>query len=420
MSNTQKYLCTIVLLTASLSLTISAQSPQGFRGSERNGFYPQTGLLESWPESGPELIWEAHDAGSGYSSPVIYGGHLFITGMNEGKDRETFSAYTLNGEKLYEVEYGKPWDGTYPETRTTPTIKGDRAYVISGSGEVVCINTNNGEIIWKVDGGVKFERETGRWGTAESPLVFDNKVMFTPGGNKTTMVALDAETGETVWKTIPLEDNSSYVSPLLINHSGLNRIIGVTDSYVFSVDPGNGNIEWTFSDWGREGRENIAPNTPLYHNGRLFFSFGYELGSFMLELNEDASGATLAWRNDDMSTHHGHFVLVNGIIYGSNWISNNQGNWVALDWESGETLFAEDWPGGRSKGSIITTGKKLYTLCERRGAIGLVRPAPEGFDLISEFRITQGEGPYWSHPVIEDGVLYLRRGPAIKAFNISQ
>lgn len=93
--------------------------------------------------------------------------------MNDDGDQETFSAYTLGGKKLYEIAYGSPWDNSYPETRTTPTIEGHKAYVISGPGEVVCINTEKGDIIWKVDGGTVFERKAGRWGTAESPLVFD-------------------------------------------------------------------------------------------------------------------------------------------------------------------------------------------------------------------------------------------------------
>lgn len=407
-------LCIVIISSA------PAQSPHGWRGPERNGSYPETGLLKTWPPEGLELLWETMDAGKGYSSPVIVEGRLYVTGMNEDRSRETFSAYTLDGKKLYETAYGSPWDNSFPETRTTPTVDGDRAYVISGSGEVVCLNIEDGEIAWKVDGGMVFERKTGRWGTAESPLVFDNKVIFTPGGDQTTMVALDAETGEVVWKSLPLGDQSSYVSPLLISYNGTRKIIGVTARNVIGVDPETGNIDWAFDDWGRheEGRENIAPNTPLYHNGRLFFSFGYDMGSFMLELNEDAGAVSLAWRNDDFDTHIGGFVRVDGVIFGSNWISNNQGNWVAVDWDTGQTLYEEEWAGGKSKGSIITADNMLYCYDERRGAMGLVKPNPEKFEVVSEFKVTQGDGPHWAHPVIQDGVLYVRHGNALMAYKI--
>ncbi len=415
MHNQIRYFFLLFLVITTFPIPLAAQSADGWRGPERSGHYDESGLLDAWPDKGPQLLWETLDAGRGFSSPVIVNDRLFITGMNEARDRETFSAFTLKGEKLYKVEYGNPWEGSYPETRATPTIDGERAWVISGQGEVVCIEISNGNILWKVKGGELYERETGRWGTAESPLVFDNKVIYTPGGDKTTMVALDAETGTKVWKSPPLGDHSSYVSPLLINHNGRRQIIAMTGKNVIGVNPETGDIEWTFGDWREDQGRSIAANTPLFSNGRLFFSNGYDQGSFMLELNNDASDVTLAWRNNDHGTHHGGYVLLNGVVYGSNWISNNQGNWVAVDWDTGETLYNESW---NTKGSVITNGTMLYCYEERRGNIGLVRPNRYSFDVVSEFRVTGGEGPHWAHPVINDGILYLRQGSLLRAYNI--
>jgi len=138
----------------------------------------------------------------------------------------------------------------------------------------------------------------------------------------------------------------------------------------------------------------------------------------MLRLNVDATKADLVWRNDDLDTHHGGFVLVDGVIYGSNWINNGSGNWVAVDWNTGETKFDTPWPGGKGKGSIIAADDMLYCYDERRGTVGLIRPNPEKFDVVSEFRITKGVGPHWAHPVIHEGVLYIRHGNALMAFKI--
>ena len=176
--------------------------------------------MKTWGSDGPKLLWDAEDVGSGYSSPVIVGDRIYITGMNEDEDMETFMAYSSNGEKIYQIEYGSPWTGSYPETRTTPAIVNGKAYVISGAGEIVCINVADGSIVWKVNGGEVFGRKTGTWGTSESPLVVDNKVIYTPSGDQTTMVALNAQTGELVWKTRPLGDIGAYVSPLLIEYRG--------------------------------------------------------------------------------------------------------------------------------------------------------------------------------------------------------
>jgi len=409
---------TVMALLSSF-ITAHAQAPFGWRGPDRNGIYNETGLLKEWPAGGPELLWEVLDVGKGYSSPVVTNDKLFITGFNKAGDREVFAAYSLDGKKLYETEYGHPWDQTYPETRTTPSIKGERAYVISGSGEIVCINIQNGEIVWKVDGGSRFERKTGIWGTSESPLVFDNKVIYTPGGDKTTIVALNAETGDLVWQSESLGDASSYVSPILIESHGNRKIVGVTGTNVVIVDPETGKIDFTFSDWGptESGREKIAPNSPIYHDGMLFFSFGYNIGSFMLQLNREATAATLLWRNMDFDTHHGGFVLLDGVIYGPNWINNGQGNWMAVDWYTGKTIYENTWQG-KSKGSIIAADGMLYCYEERRGTVGLVRPNREKFDVVSEFHITKGDGPYWAHPVISNGVLYIRHGNALMAYKI--
>ncbi|MCL2511670.1 MAG: PQQ-like beta-propeller repeat protein, partial [Bacteroidales bacterium] len=338
-------------------------------------------------------------------------------------------AYTLDGKKIYGVEYGNPWAYTYADTRTTPTIVNDKAYVISGSGEIVCINTADGKIVWSVDGGKKFERLAGNWGTAESPLVFDNKVIYTPAGDQTTMVALNAQTGEVVWKTKPLGDIGAYTSPILVTYKGKRQIIGSTAIHVIGVNPDNGGIEWMFKDWGEppaplpteyvQGNAmgaNVAANTPLFKDGRLFFSHA-DVGGYMLQLNDNLTNATLLWNTDSMGTDIGGYVLVNGTIYGANYITNTKGDWVAVDWNTGELKYKEVWEG-KSKGSIVAADGMLYCYDERRGFVALVKPNPEKFDVVSEFRISKGEGPHWAHPVIHQGVLYVRHGSALMAFRV--
>jgi len=412
----------MILIFTVYTLSLSAQSQHGWRGPERNGIYPETGLLKSWPASGPQLAWETLDVGKGYSSPVIVGDRLYITGMNEDENKEIFSAYTLDGKKVYEVVYGTPWLKSYPETRTTPAIVGDKAYVISGNGEVVCLQIANGKVVWQVDGTTAFGRKTGTWGTSECPLVFDNKIIFCPGGDQTAIVALNAANGEVIWKSRSLNDISNYASPMLITHNGKKQIVGLSGKCIFGVNPVNGNIEWTYDDWGQSavdnGWEKIAPNAPIYKDGQLFVSNGYDIGGLMLKLNNDATAVSKVWHTDDLDTHHGSYVLINGTIYGSNWINNSSGNWVAVDWNTGQTKYNNAWGAGKSKGSIIAADGMLYCYDERRGSVGLVKPNTEKFDVVSEFRITKGEGPHWAHPVINNGILYIRHGNAMMAYKI--
>lgn len=424
-----KKLSSLLLLGAMASCTMTAQvppqvSPYGWRGPEHSGNYPDTGLLAEWPAEGPELIFETEDAGKGYSSPVVVGDKVYLTGMDEEQTSEVFSCYNLKGEKQYTVTYGKPWLKSFPDTRTTPAIADGKAYVISGMGEVVCINCEDGKILWSVDAGTKYGRKTGMWGTSECPLVYDDKVIYTPCGDQTTMVALNKDTGEEIWKSPTLNNTSGYVSPIMIEYKGKYQIVSSTAANAFGVNPDNGQIEWTFDDWGPkhykgESRgDNIAPNSALYRDGKIFFCHGYDLNGFQLQLADDMKSVTCTWRTETLDTHHGGYVLVDGKIYGSNWINNNDGNWCCLDWETGQTLYETKWEGGAGKGSIISADGKLFAYDERRGNVALVNANPAKFDIVSSFRVAKGSGAYWAHLHINDGILYLRHGEYFAAYKI--
>lgn len=411
-----------LVITNMTSLSLQAQNNfDGFRGPNRDGIYPaEKGLMKQWPAEGPQMLWEDLEIGKGYSSPVIVGDRLYVTGMTEDEKQETFMAFTLDGKKLYTTPYGRPWGQSYPETRTTPTINNGKAYVISGMGEVACINVADGKIIWRIDGGNTYSTKTGNWGTAECPLVFDNKVIYSPGGSQTTVVALDKETGKEIWKSNSLNDARNYVQPTLITYKGKKQIVGGTCNYYYGVNVDNGEIEWTFKDWYPQSSwENIAPNGPVFDeaSGVLVFAQGYGINATALKLADDMKSVTRAWKNNDLSTHHGGYVLLNGIIYGSNWINNNNGNWVGVDVKTGNTIFNTAWKGGKGKGSTVAADGMLYIYDERRGFVGLQQPGNE-FNVVSEFRITKGEGPYWAHLVINNGVLYVRHGSALQAYKI--
>lgn len=419
----KKVLFSVLLGTVVCTGALAQVTPYGWRGPEHNGYYPDKGLLNQWPEAGPQMVFETEDAGKGYSSPLVVNDRVYITGLNEDGTREVFQCYNLQGKKQYTVEYGNPWKQSYPETRTTPAIVDGKAYVISGMAEIVCINIADGKILWKVDGGTKYQRQTGMWGTSECPLVFDDKVIYTPCGNQTTMVALNRNTGEEIWKTRPLNEKSGYVSPIMIEYKGKRQIVGSTNQTAFGVNPDNGEIMWTYDDWGprhtgQGGRDNIAPNSALYKDGRIFFCHGYNINGFQLQLADDLKSVKLTWRNETLDTHHGGYVLVNGKIYGSNWISNNDGNWCCVDWNTGKTDYEEKWTGGAGKGSIVAADNKLYIYDERRGFVGLVKPDPAKFDVVSKFRVAKGSGPYWAHMSIDKGVLYLRHGEYFAAYKI--
>lgn len=408
-----------LLCLLTLSLFGFSQSIAQFRGPDRNGVFPETGLLKSWPEGGPELLWSREDLDRGYASVSVTDEAMYLAGL-EGK-YEYLTVLDLEGNTLWRLRYGGGTQRTNRDTRCTPTVEGDRIYLISGRGEVVCIDGSKKEIQWSVPAFEKFQGEFWQWEIAESPLIVDDKVIYTPGGNLTSMVALDKSTGETVWQTESLETPSAFVSPILIAIDGRKIIVGVLTEHIIGVDSENGKILWrvkyhdietpTFHEWAP--KNNCV--TPLYHDGHLFVTSGYDHVGVMFKLLKGGTAVEQVWINKDLDNHHGQILRIGSYIYGSNWIDNSTGNWCCVDWDTGQTMYEKKWG---TKGSITAADGMLYCYEERRGNLALVEPTPDDFKIVSSFRITKGSGPHWTQPVIRDGVLYIRHGEAFMAYKV--
>jgi outer membrane protein assembly factor BamB len=408
----------VIILIAMLPLVLNAQLIQ-WRGIERDGIYQENNLLKIWPEEGPELLLKVEGIGRGWSSPVVYNNKIYVTGMIDTLD----CLFCINhqGAIEWQTAYGRSWNQTFPDTRSTPTIRDNKAYLSSGMGVVVCINTENGSIIWSNDACANNEGKISTWGVAESILLVGDKAIFTTAGPKTTMIALNAETGEQVWQTKTLNDDLAYVSPILVELNGKQQIINLTARNLFGVNPENGNMEWHYnyfdiddSEWDNAGGV-INCTSPIYHNGYLYVSSGYNHTSAKFKLHDDLSGVEFLWKDSMLDNHHGGVILHEGVLYGSNWENNNRGKWCALDFETGKLLFEEAF---RNKGSIILADELLYIYTEQPGYVALVKPNPEKLEIISNFRINDGSGPHWAHPAIYDGKLYIRHGEVLMVYNI--
>jgi len=366
-----------------------------WRGDGRKGVSSETGLLKKWPASGPNLLWTADDVGEGNSSMSIADGMIYITG---NKDKvEYLTALDLKGNIKWQKPYGKAWKKSYSPARTTATIDNGNAYVINGMGVMSCFDIKDGNKKWIVDVSTKYDGQYGSWGIAESPLIVDDKVICTPGGKKATMVALDKMTGEVVWASKPVivksddpdkpdkQDKPAYCSPIAIDRGGMKVIISVLAKHIIGVNAVNGDILWTYDcDAYQKKVKGINTNTPLYHDGGIYVTSGYDMGSIKLNLATDGKSVQKAWVSTDLDVHHGGVVLLDGYIYGSNWHSNKMGNWLCVDWKTGKTKYDTEW---HNKGQIISAEGMLYCYDEDKkgGNFGLAKASPKGFNVISEF-----------------------------------
>lgn len=386
-----------------------------WRGIGRTGVYDEKRLMNAWPENGPSLVWSLDSLYKGYSSVAIAHGMIYFTGIDDTLD--VLMAVDLQGNQKWDVPYGKAWMESFSDSRATPTIEDDRLYVTSGNGDVACIHALTGEIIWKREASKEFEGTYGIWGISESILIWDNKVFYTPGGEKTTMVALDKMTGQTIWMSESLKDEPAYVSPLLVNWNNKNIIVNLTKKFVFGIGPTDGNILWTFdyASYSNDKGWNIQINTPLFYQGELYITNGYNHKSVMLQLDQDLASVSLKYVDTVLDVHHGGVVRIGEYIYGANWHNNRMGYWVCLDWNTGKVQYEEKW---HNKGSVISADGMLYIYDEKYGNIGLVKADPDNFEVISSFRVPLGTGPHWSHLVIHNGILYVRHEEALMAYDI--
>ncbi len=405
-------LLSTVLLIGSVGL--ADDWPQ-FRGPNRDGKSPETGLLRKWPQGGPKLLWSVDGLGIGFSSVAIDHGSVYTTGMLDGEG--FLFAYDLAGNPKWKESYGPEWTRSYKGTRTTPTVDGDRVYMFSGTGLMVCFDARTGKQIWQVDTLREFDGKNITWGMSCSPLIDGGKVYCTPGGKKGTIVALDKLSGQTIWATTGLSEASAYCSPILIERGGNRLLIDVIQRSVICVDADGGKLIWhepyvTPSDTGGV--------TPTYRNGRVYVTSAIEReftrGGVMFELSPDGTSVTEKWNDQTLDCGHGGVVLVDGCLYGSTFDGVPKGDWVCLDWVSGKVLYKAKWNG--NKGSIIHADGMLYCYDENTGDVALVKASPKAFEIVSSFQVTQGSGKHWAHPAISDGRLYIRRGNALMAYDI--
>lgn len=382
-----------------------------WHGANRDGKSNEKELLKKWHEQGPELLWSTKELGAGFSTVSIADGLIYTTGM---KDKEgVLFAFDLHGKLKWKQSYGIEWTKSYPGTRCTPTVDQGNVYVISGVGAVSCFDAKTGNKKWTVDALTDFEGKYGSWGVAESPLIVGNKLICTPGGQKVSLVALDKKTGKVFWTAKGNGEGSAYCSPLLIEKKDKKIIVTMLENFIIGVDAANGNILWEYDCKNYQGKpKDVNPNTPVFYKGYIYITSGYGKGGAKLKLSDDGTKIeSQEWLNLTLDCHHGGVVLVDGYIYGT----NHKGNWICLDWKDGKVMYDTE---GIGKGSVTYADGMLYCYEEKEGTVGLVKATPEKFDIVSSFKVPKGTGKHWAHPVILDGILYIRHGDTLMAYDI--
>ena len=406
-NRTNRPVQTVTHGTRAGGITSSGETIIQWRGQDRTGIFHETGLLTSWNENQPQLLWHFDGLEDGHSSPAIANGHIFVKGMANG--RGFLYKLDLNGNLLQKVEYGPEWNRNYDGSRGTITPSGNNLYFISGMGVIYCFDQQL-NLIWSRNLLDDFNASNIRWGITESPLIVGNKVIATPGGAEHNVVALNKHTGALVWSTPAMGDVSAYCSPLFIDSQDVPLIVTITANHVIGLDADTGTMLWSHP---HTNRWNVHPNTPVYSNGMILVTSGYGQGSQMLRLTNGGRGVQLVWATRLFDNQMGGVVKVGNYVFGS---GHNNRFWFCLNWYTGEVMWQER---GLNNGVVIANDGMLYLYTDR-GEIVLVRATPERLDIVGRFPITLGTDQHWAHPIIYNGMLIVRRGDTLMAFDLKE
>ncbi|MFM1768656.1 MAG: hypothetical protein RJA22_1185 [Verrucomicrobiota bacterium] len=399
----------LLLLTSILPL--SADDWPQWRGPGRDGVSAETGLLKEWPTNGPQGVWVAAGLGRGYSSVSVVGDRVYT--MGDGPEHSFVHALDgkAKGKILWSTKVGLP-GGSYPGTRSTPTVDGDHLYVLGQWGDLLCLQAADGKEVWRksLKEDLKGKMMSG-WGYSESVLVDGNQVICTPGGEGGTLAALHKKTGEVLWRSKDLTDRAAYSSVIKVEIGGVPQYIQFTDASVAGVAPADGKLLWRAP---RRGSTAVIP-TPIYKDNHVFVTSGYGVGCNLFRIDSTGGkfSATEVYANKDFANHHGGVVLIGDHLYGH---SDSRG-WICMEMKTGKVKWTH---AGVGKGAVAAADGMLICRSERgKGVIALVQATPDGYRELGRFNQPErSTKESWPHPVIANGRLYIRDQDSLICFNL--
>ncbi len=387
-----------------------AEDWPGFRGANRQGRSGETGLLRQWPDDGPAKLWAAAGLGAGHSSPVIVGGHVYVAGLLE----ETGYLFAFDGEgkPLWKVPYGAEDPKVqFPGPRATPTVAGDRVYMTSSGGRLVCVEGKDGAEVWAVELLERFgvEKKKGSWGVCESVLVDGDHVIVCPGGD-VAMAALDRSTGATVWKTEGADLPASYSSPALMKRAGRTIVIAVLDGAIVGVDRADGKLLWQHPFKSKASEACVSPVI----EGDLVFTAARRTGGTVIEVAADGTTATEKWITPGkFDIRIGGAVCVDGHLYGTG--THQRVRLVCVEMATGDVVWQA---ADIEEGSVIAADGLIFWYRPRDAEIAMLRADPTGPKLGGRFVIGEESKGHYSHLAISDGRLYVRHGEQLLCFDV--
>jgi outer membrane protein assembly factor BamB len=397
-----------------------------WQGPDRTAVSKEKGLLQEWPRNGPPLAWKAKGIGEGMGGVAVSRGRVYTTGdsdgsawlyaLNESDGKQSWKAKIGRGGK-----YGNVFRPSGP--RSTPTVDGNRIFVLGQHGDLVCFTTG-GKEVWRTDYVKDLAGIVPVWGFSESPLVDGDRLVCTPGTEDGTLMALDKKTGKPLWKCKVPEgptgnrgflgkSGAAYSSVIAIDFKGVRQYVQLTATTMVGVST-DGKLLWRYDRASNTHRINCS--TPVYHDGAVFAASSYDAGGGAVKLSKDDKGAITAkevYFSNKLKNHHGGMVLVDGYLYGC----FDPGILTCIEFKTGKVMWQDRRPG---KGSIMYADGRLYCRNERaRGTVYLVEASPKKYVERGRFNPPErSKEQAWPHPVVANRKLYIRDQDVLLCYDV--
>ena len=401
-----------------------------WRGVNRDGTWSETGIIDKFDSNILTPEWSV-PIGSGYSGPTVANGKVYLTDLLK-KPSQTEGILCFDektGVKVWEFRYSCEYIGVgYPAgPRASVIINGGRAYSLGTMGNLVCLNAENGEVIWQKDLNEEYEIRMPTWGISATPLITGAKIILQiSGSNNACVIALDKNTGKEIWRN--LEDIAAYSAPIIIGKNGKLAVVVWTENSLSGLNPDSGEIYWRIP-W--DVGSGMSISTPVLYNDHIFVSCFYS-GSMLVKLNSDYTSAQKVWQRcgeSERKTDALHCVMntpviIDDYIYGV----DSYGELRCLEFSTGDRIWEDLTAVKKDRWAnihFIQNGNKTWMFNEH-GELIISELSPKGFNEISRAKIIEPtkeqlpRGVTWSHPAFANKHVFVRNDNKLVCYDLSK
>ena len=383
----------------------AANWPQ-FGGVDRDSTSSETGIIQTWPEGGPEKLWTV-ELGAGFGAPVVYEDRVYLLDREVGKSH-TLRCFALgSGEEqwsyTWESEGGVPVSGS----RSQPLVNEDYVFAVGARGRVFCFDRETHEPAWKMNLLEQYGGELPRWGISQSPLTYQDWVILAPHGSEAGVVALDQDTGQEAWASQPFEkrERGSYTSPMLETIDGVKQVLYTTPDVTAGIKADTGEVLWRHKNW----KCKIPIVSPVkVSSNKILITGGYGAGTemFRVEKTDESFGTSTLWTTDACNCQiHQPLIYQNHIYIIGNSNERNDGL-MCIDMDGNvQWQTARDPNFGR--GGLIRVGDRILAMDDPKGDLVLIEPSPDGYQELGR-RNYLDRPKIWGPLVLSDGRLLMR------------